>query len=114
MKLKHIHIAVLLFGISGLTALATDYSFELVAAPGYTQSWGYGINNSGCMVLGAGSNEASFLRDSSGAFTEILYSGHTPTVALGINNFGVIIGDAYNRPTSSYIGFIRTSSGTFS
>ena len=114
MKRKSIHIAVLLFAISRLTALASDYTFQLVAAPTYTHSWGYGINNSGDIVLSAGSNEASFRRDASGTFTEILYSGHTPTVALGINNLGVIVGDAYNPPTDSYIGFMRAADGTFS
>jgi uncharacterized membrane protein len=114
MKRKSIHIAVLLFAISRLAALAGDYTFQLVAAPGYTHSRGYGINNSGAIVLGVGSAEASFHRDSSGTFTQILYSGHTPTVAFGINNLGVIVGDAYNPPTDSYIGFIRAADGTFS
>jgi hypothetical protein len=102
------------FALSCLAAPASDYTFQLVEAPGYMHSWGYGINNSGTFVVGAGSNEASFLRDNSGAVTELLDPGHTPTVALGINSLGVIIGDAYNPPTGSYIGFIRDRNGIFS
>ena len=106
-------IAVLL-GVFPFATFATDYAFQLVTAPGYTQSYAYEINNSGAVLVGAGSGEASFLRDPSGGLTQIDYSNHTPTVALGINNHGVIIGQAYNASTGDYFGFIRETNGTFS
>lgn len=107
-------VSIVFLGILEFTAAATEYTFQLVTAPGYTHTWGNGINNSGAIVLSAGSNEASFLRDPSGSLTQLVYPGHTPTVALGINNLGVIVGDGHNSPTSSYIGFVRATNGTFS
>lgn len=114
MNRSFLYLAALFLGLFRITAHGIDYTFQLVTAPGYTHTWGYGIDNAGAIVFGAGSNEASFLRDSSGSLTQLIYPGHTPTVALGINNLGVIVGDAYNNPTSSYIGFIRATDGTFS
>lgn len=113
MKRTLIYVAGFLLGLSPFLGRATDYTFQLVTAPGYTHTWGSGINNSGAIVFRADAYD-SFLRTPSGCLTQLVYSASTPTVALGINDLGTIIGDVYNPPTSSYIGFIRATNGTFS
>jgi len=109
-----VNILALAAALTSQSADAADYTFQLLQIPGYSDTEAVGINNAGTVVLSGLPSQDSFLRDSSGAYTQIQYPGRSATVALGINNFGTVVGDTWNPATSSYIGFIRTSDGQFS
>src|SRR5215471_13885103 len=88
--------------LTSQSADAAEYTFQLLQVPGYSNTEAVGINNAGTVVLSGLPSQDSFLRDSSGAYTQIQYPGRIATVALGINNFGTVVGDVWNPGTSSY------------
>jgi hypothetical protein len=94
------------------TAHATTYSFTTIDNPGFFFG-GNSINDSGDIVgIHTSGITESFLRDSRGNFTTIVFPGATSTSARGINNSGDIVG-SYLSVDGIWHGFLRDSGGNF-
>ncbi len=88
-------------------ALATTYTYTSFAYPGATETYAYGINDSGQIVgyYHDGSTYHGFLKDGA-TYTSLDYPGATFTEAYGINDSGKIVG-FYCDDSGYYHGFLK-------
>ena len=87
--------------------------FTSITVPGASDTWAYGINNSGQIVGSYDGDSHGFLL-SGNTYSKIDYPGAYVTVASSINNMGQIVGYYYSHSTSfSPHGFLL-SGGTYS
>jgi hypothetical protein len=92
------------------------YSLRFINVPGFADSHGKAINNSGASlvgVFGGPAGSTTYLRRANGRFVPITYPGGLPAVALGLNNRGDIVGDVALPGNTFYSGFFRNRAGTF-
>ena len=108
-------LAGVLTSITIPTHAADSFSFTTIDVPGATDTYAFGINDSGQIVgffREAGKRGHGFLRARMGAFTTIDVPGAATTSALKINRAGQIAGtfmDAGNK----FHGFLRAPTGAF-
>jgi probable HAF family extracellular repeat protein len=94
-----------------VAAHAASYTFTTIDDPGATNTWAYGINDTGQIVGTFGNSPAAhgFVTDGA-TFTTIDVPGATRTYATGINNYGQIVG--YFDDATGTHGFV-TNGATF-
>jgi uncharacterized membrane protein len=91
------------------------YNFRFIKVPGFAESWGGAINNAGSSLIHVfgGPAGSTYLRHANGRLERIAYPGGAPSVGLGLNNRGDVVGDVTFPEITYYIGFVRNRTGTF-
>jgi len=107
-------LACVLTGLTLPTHAAGSFSFTAIDFPGATDTYTFGINDSGEIVgffREAGRSGHGFLRSATGAFTAIDVPGAATTSALKINRVGQIVG-TFVDARGKFHGFLRAPTGT--
>ena len=107
-------LACVLTGLTLPTHAAGSFSFTAIDFPGATDTYVFGINDSGEIVgffREAGRSGHGFLRSATGAFTAIDVPGAATTSALKINRVGQIVG-TFVDARGKFHGFLRAPTGT--
>jgi hypothetical protein len=98
-----------------LRAKPISYTFHFITVPGFAESWAGEINNAGSSLIHVfgGPTGKTYLRHRNGRLVPIVCPGEQPSIALGLNSRGDIVGDVGSPDSTYYIGFVRNRAGTF-